>query len=125
MEHPPLLGEILINDGSVSKNDVDSALVEQKKPLGEILIEKGAATPKQIEQALKKQKAIKSQETVERRKVKRQDIRVDLDKLDHLINMIGELVIAENMLVNNPDLEGLELEYPPPEVGLDSVVIDG
>lgn len=42
--------------------------------------------------------------------IKRQDIRVDLDKLDKLINLIGEMVIAENMLVNNPDLLGLELE---------------
>lgn len=41
---------------------------------------------------------------------KRQDIRVDLEKLDNLINLIGEIVIAENMLVRNPDLEGLELE---------------
>lgn len=42
--------------------------------------------------------------------VKRQDIRVDLEKLDHLINLIGEMVIAENMLIHNPDLAGLELE---------------
>ncbi len=42
--------------------------------------------------------------------VKRQDIRVDLEKLDVLINLIGELVIAENMLIHNPDLAGLEIE---------------
>ncbi|WP_225911562.1 chemotaxis protein CheA [Desulfuromonas versatilis] len=42
--------------------------------------------------------------------IKRQDIRVDLEKLDRLINLIGEMVIAENMLIHNPDLEGLELE---------------
>ncbi len=41
---------------------------------------------------------------------KRQDIRVDLEKLDNLINLIGEIVIAENMLIRNPDLDGLELE---------------
>jgi two-component system chemotaxis sensor kinase CheA len=40
----------------------------------------------------------------------RQDIRVDLDKLDQLINLIGEMVIAENMLIHNPDIAGLELE---------------
>ncbi len=42
--------------------------------------------------------------------LKRQDIRVELEKLDNLINLIGEMVIAENMLLRNPDLEGLELE---------------
>ncbi|TRO83068.1 chemotaxis protein CheA [Trichloromonas acetexigens] len=40
----------------------------------------------------------------------RQDIRVDLEKLDQLINLIGEMVIAENMLIHNPDIAGLELE---------------
>ncbi|MCB2189514.1 MAG: chemotaxis protein CheA [Deltaproteobacteria bacterium] len=40
----------------------------------------------------------------------RQDIRVDLMKLDTLINLVGELVIAESMVTRNPDLTGLELE---------------
>jgi two-component system chemotaxis sensor kinase CheA len=43
-------------------------------------------------------------------RVIRSDIRVDLDKMDHLVNLIGELVIAEAMVVNNPDLEGYEFE---------------
>ncbi|MCJ8345241.1 chemotaxis protein CheA, partial [bacterium] len=42
--------------------------------------------------------------------VKRMDIRVDLNKLDQLINLVGELVIAEAMVINNPDLKGLDLE---------------
>ena len=41
---------------------------------------------------------------------KRQDLRVDLGKVDTLSNLIGELVIAKNMLIQSPDLEGLELE---------------
>ncbi|MDM8522326.1 chemotaxis protein CheA [Desulfococcaceae bacterium HSG8] len=40
----------------------------------------------------------------------RKDIRVDLEKLDILINLVGELVIAESMVTNNPDLAGFELE---------------
>ena len=40
----------------------------------------------------------------------RRDIRVDLEKLDSLINLVGELVIAESMVTKNDDLEGLELE---------------
>lgn len=38
------------------------------------------------------------------------DIRVELDKLDVLINLVGELVISESMVTNNQDLAGLELE---------------
>lgn len=40
----------------------------------------------------------------------RSDIRVDLEKLDVLLNLMGELVIAESMVTNNCDLAGLELE---------------
>ncbi len=40
----------------------------------------------------------------------RYDLRVDLEKLDLLINLVGELVIAESMVTNSPDLAGLELE---------------
>ena len=36
-------------------------------------------------------------------------IRVGLDKLDQLVNLVGELVIAESMVTNNSDLKGLEL----------------
>ncbi len=40
----------------------------------------------------------------------RRDIRVSLDKLDELINLIGELVIAENMVIHNPDVINMEME---------------
>jgi two-component system chemotaxis sensor kinase CheA len=36
-------------------------------------------------------------------------IRVDLDKLDSLINMVGELIIASATVTHNPELEGLEI----------------
>ena len=48
--------------------------------------------------------------TLKARSVFRQDIRVDLSKLDLLINLVGELVIAEAMVVRNPDLAGYEFE---------------
>jgi two-component system chemotaxis sensor kinase CheA len=38
------------------------------------------------------------------------DIRVDLDKLNELNDLIGELVIAETMVVRNPDLKGYRFE---------------
>lgn len=42
--------------------------------------------------------------------VARQDIRVDLSKLDALINLVGELVISETMVSRHPALEGMEDE---------------
>ena len=113
---PPLLGEFLVEEG-VEEKAVTEAVETQKKPVGEILVEKGKASPVQVDNALKKQqenlnKAKKDAKPAARTKTpaKRQDIRVDLGKLDQLINLIGELVIGENMLIHNPDLVGLELE---------------
>lgn len=37
-------------------------------------------------------------------------INVNLQKLDRLLNLVGELVISETMVVHNPDLYGLHLE---------------
>lgn len=113
---PPLLGEFLVEEG-VEETAVAAAVDTQKKPVGEILVEKGAASPTQVDNALKKQqqninKGKQDAKPAARTKTpaKRQDIRVDLGKLDQLINLIGELVIGENMLIHNPDLIGLELE---------------
>jgi len=112
----PLLGDFLVEEG-VKEESVSKAVETQKKPVGEILVDQGAASKDQVDSALKKQ-----QETIKKAKAKakpaartktpakRQDIRVELGKLDSLINLIGELVIAENMLIHNPDLKGLELE---------------
>ncbi len=114
---PPMLGEILAEEG-VDKASIEAAVETQKKPVGEILIDQGKASPDQINAALKKQQEAQSLQKEQIKKsvqrtsttAKRQDIRVDLGKLDNLINLIGEMVIAENMLINNPDLKGLELE---------------
>lgn len=43
-------------------------------------------------------------------KIERRDIRVDLEKLDVLINLVGELVIAESMTTRHPELQGMSLE---------------
>ncbi|HBT78167.1 MAG TPA: chemotaxis protein CheA, partial [Planctomycetaceae bacterium] len=41
----------------------------------------------------------------------KQDIRVDLHKLDLLINLVGELVIAESMVTRCPAVAQVEDEY--------------
>ncbi|MGC9518922.1 MAG: chemotaxis protein CheA [Desulfuromonadaceae bacterium] len=112
----PRLGELLVKQGIVKEEDIESVLSLQKKPLGEYLVEMGKASREDIEKTVQTQKSEKKQITQPERKAKaalpakRQDIRVDLAKLDNLINLIGEMVIAENMLIHNPDLEGMELE---------------
>lgn len=112
----PLLGDFLMEEG-VQEAAIAKAVETQKKPVGEILVQQGSASPDQVGNALKKQqeKILKTKAEAKpaartKTPAKRQDIRVELGKLDNLINLIGELVIAENMLVHNPDLKGLQLE---------------
>lgn len=112
----PLLGDFLVEEG-VPEEAIVLAVKTQKKPVGEILIQQGGASTEQVNSALKKQQddLNKTKATIKpaartKTPAARQDIRVELGKLDSLINLIGELVIAENMLIHNPDLKGLQLE---------------
>ncbi|HJV82005.1 chemotaxis protein CheA [Noviherbaspirillum sp.] len=94
-EEVPRLGEILIRCGSVTAGDLEHALAEQAaaKPqqrLGEILVEQGAVPGVVVDAAIAKQQHVSDQF----RARETRSIRVDADKLDHLINLIGELIIA-------------------------------
>lgn len=87
------LGEILIEKGDITKEQLELVLEEQerRKKIGDILVEKGITTPEKIDQALKIQSVI-GKPTAEM-------IKVDTHKLDNLINYVEELVIA-NALIN-------------------------
>jgi two-component system chemotaxis sensor kinase CheA len=89
------LGEILVETGVVSRETLDHALAQQKR-VGEILIEQHAVTPQQVEQALQKQRQQES--AAQSKKSEATSIRVDTDKIDKLINLVGELVITQSML---------------------------
>ena len=92
---PKPLGEILVESGAVSRETLDKALSQQKR-VGQILVEQYAVTPEQVDQALQKQK---QQESVaQSKKTDTASIRVDTDKIDKLINLVGELVITQSML---------------------------
>ena len=60
-----------------------------ERPLGEILVAEGAVPKAVVEAALDRQQAARQQKTQDNRL-----IRVDADKLDELITLVGELVIA-------------------------------
>jgi two-component system chemotaxis sensor kinase CheA len=93
-EEPSRLGEILVRCGSVTAHELETALRTQEqtgepKLLGNILSEQGKVAPQVVEAALSKQKQAKDLKTAES-----QSVRVDADKLDRLINLVGELIIA-------------------------------
>jgi two-component system chemotaxis sensor kinase CheA len=90
------LGEILTQCGTLTAQELSDGLSAQADlaeevsvPLGAILVEGGSVQPAVVEAALEKQQQVKDAKTKQQR-----FIRVDADKLDSLINLIGELVIA-------------------------------
>jgi two-component system chemotaxis sensor kinase CheA len=91
------LGEILVRCGSVTQQELDGALHQQShkeedapaQQLGSILVGAGNVPPVVVEAALAKQKQVSEQKAQESR-----SIRVDSDKLDKLIDLVGELIIA-------------------------------
>ncbi len=89
------LGEILVARGDISAEDLEAALASQRR-LGDILSEKGLASPDAVASALCEQQAVQelAQKTTERGE-KAASIRVAADKLDFLVDLVGELVIVQ------------------------------
>nr|WP_298165035.1 chemotaxis protein CheA [uncultured Pseudomonas sp.] len=89
------LGEILMRCGTLTAAELDGVLRSQNseqqppQPMGQVLVEQQIVHPPVIEAALKKQQQVK-----DNRKSENNLIRVDAGKLDQLINLIGELIIA-------------------------------
>jgi two-component system chemotaxis sensor kinase CheA len=91
----PMLGEILVADGAISHSERREALaesVETGQKLGHVLIEKKLVTPGEVRDALTKQTA--TGDIKEAAKT----IRVNVDKLDELVNLTGELVLERNRI---------------------------
>ena len=89
-EPPKKLGEILVEEKIIRPEDLEEALKaqEQTPKLGEVLVDKALATQEQVEEALKKQK--------KKEPLAEQTIRVDVMRLDNLMNLVGELVLCRN-----------------------------
>jgi len=92
------LGDILVQVGTLTQKELADALNAQHDaqtggapaaPLGEILVREGATHQPIVQAALDKQKQVK-----DKRSRDSQMLRVAADKLDALINLVGELVIA-------------------------------
>jgi len=89
------IGEILIRGGALTRNELDKALAAQasqgeaRQLIGELLVNEGVASKEVVHAALEKQKVNTTRKIAETKFLK-----VAADRLDHLINLVGELVIA-------------------------------
>jgi chemotaxis protein histidine kinase CheA len=73
---------------------LDQTLGGDDRKLGEILVSKGASHPADVEVALETQ-------SEGRRSVADSSIRVDVDLLDALMTLVGELVLTRNQIVQH------------------------
>jgi len=94
----PRVGDILVAEGKVSRDDAEQA-AEGPPPIGEQLIKAGAAKSKDVAQALRAQRQMTGKSSSADA-----TIRVSTGRLDSLINMVGELVIAHSMVAQDPDV---------------------
>ena len=92
------LGDILVESGTVTPREVNEALQKQAdaqtgcepdEPIGKILHQNGVVHPEVVDTAVKKQKQVK-----EKQALVGKSIRVSADKLEQLIDLVGELVIS-------------------------------
>jgi two-component system chemotaxis sensor kinase CheA len=93
-EEKKKIGEILLEEKIITKSELDDVLKKQKKDkdkkIGEIVVEEKLVTEGQMKNILTKQKTAGKEE---------QNIRIDVKKLDELMNLVGELVLGKNRLI--------------------------
>lgn len=94
-EPPRRLGEILLKSGALTAHELQRVLAMQSAapqpapPLGTLLVEEQLVSPPVVSAALSKQKQVEDKRVHEQVFIK-----VEVGKLDQLINLVGELVIA-------------------------------
>ncbi|MGO9315205.1 MAG: chemotaxis protein CheA [Syntrophobacteraceae bacterium] len=92
------IGKILVEHGVLEDEAVD-AIAEKGKSegmkFGEAAIEEGAASPREVSRALREQRHNTESAA---------SVRVDTRKLDNLVDMVGELVIAQSMVLQNTEM---------------------
>ncbi|MCP4578344.1 MAG: chemotaxis protein CheA [Deltaproteobacteria bacterium] len=92
----PRIGDILVAGGKAKREDVE-ALAESKsgKPIGVEIAQKNAAKVSDVAQALRTQDRMKGKQVFET------SVRVSTGRLDRLVDMVGELVIAHSMVAQD------------------------
>ena len=101
---PPLrTGDILVLEGKSTREVVEAALAApDAAPVGQKLVRGAAASTRDVASALRAQKqAAEGTEAT---------VRVRTDRLDALINMVGELVIANSMLTQDGTVQAAQFQ---------------
>jgi two-component system chemotaxis sensor kinase CheA len=90
---PPRLGEVLVARGDVKTEAVDQALARQA-PIGKLLVEAGTLSEDKLAAALAEQQHVRAASAAKTGS----SIRVPAERLDEMMDRVGELVIAQSRL---------------------------
>lgn len=93
------LGEILLERKDAATEQIAQALSRQKeKRIGEILTEQGHVTPDKVRAALTEQTVVRKLHQQRQAKESTANVKVPADRLDSLMDLVGELVISQARL---------------------------
>lgn len=93
----PRLGEILVKRGDVQVADVEEALGQQQR-LGALLVQSGKVSEERLASALGEQHHLHEAAKAHESAASSSTIRVPAERLDSLMDQVGELVIAQARL---------------------------
>ncbi len=97
------VGDILVAEGTADREAVEEAAEQQQDELiGKVLAREKVASATDVAQALRVQKKISGKTAAGA------TVRVGTGRLDNLINMVGELVIAQSMVTEDSGAIGTE-----------------
>ncbi|HLO79060.1 MAG TPA: chemotaxis protein CheA, partial [Magnetospirillum sp.] len=94
---PKRLGEILVERGDVDPVAIEQALAAQSR-LGEVLVGHADVSPDAVASALAEQRHVREAEAARVAAKANDSIRVPAERLDTLMDRVGELVIAQARL---------------------------
>ncbi len=92
-----LIGQILVEKNDITKDALERILLE-RKPIGQLLSEAGLVSASQVEAALVEQQEVKRLRQTASAESQTSSIRVPAQKLDYLVDLVGELVTAQARL---------------------------
>ena len=94
-----LIGQILVDRNDITRDALERILLE-RKPIGQLLSEAGLVSHSQVEAALAEQQEVKRlrQAATQGSETQASSIRVPAQKLDFLVDLVGELVTAQARL---------------------------
>ncbi len=108
----PRVGDILVDMGATTQQQIDQALahkVSSSELIGETLVKQGVVEAKAVAHALKDQQMAQREAASAKAAVK-EIVKIDTERLDKLVDTIGELVIAESMVGHDEEFLG---QLPP------------